>query len=281
MSTGWPSLAQRLTPGQVERYLGRIGYRDSCEPTAETLRALQRRHLVAVPFENVHVCAGLPVRTDLDWSYAKIVEQHRGGWCYEVNGAFGALLAGLGFDVRRTSARVWDSDSGSLGPELDHLCLLVEAGGRRWLVDVGFGDSSIEPLEVPAGDGVVEGSSLPRRSRLVRTGDRLSYRELVDGEWTLQYVVTDASVGLAAFSERSEQLRRGEGSARWVDKPFATRALDASGARVWLRGDRLKLRDTWGMVTEHAVEPEGWSDTLWSWFALTSPSVANRPHPVG
>ena len=89
----------------VERYLNRIGHHGPTEPTAETLAALQLAHMIAVPFENLHVVHGTQMRTDLGWSYPKIVEHGRGGWCFELNGAFGALLEALGFPVTYLSAR--------------------------------------------------------------------------------------------------------------------------------------------------------------------------------
>ena len=79
---------------------------------------------------------------------AKVVERHRGGFCYEVNGAFAALLRRLGHDVDLLAARGHRNDGG-LGPPYDHLALRVDG---EWLVDVGFGRFAHEPLRFADGD---------------------------------------------------------------------------------------------------------------------------------
>jgi N-hydroxyarylamine O-acetyltransferase len=129
---------------EVERYLGRIEYRGSLEPTARTLRDLHRAHLLAVPFENLDILVGRPIILDDEKVIRKIVEERRGGVCYELNGAFCALLRALGFEVSMLSAGV-ARDEGGFDPPFDHMALLVRLEDR-WLADVGFGDSFREPL---------------------------------------------------------------------------------------------------------------------------------------
>ena len=109
-----------------------------------TLGKLHRAHMLSVPFENLDIHLGRPIILDEEKLISKIVEQHRGGFCYELNGAFAALLRAIGFDVTMLSAEV-ASDKGEFGPPFDHMALLVRLE-ERWLADVGFGDSFIEPL---------------------------------------------------------------------------------------------------------------------------------------
>ena len=131
----------------IKAYLERINYHGSLAPTAETLRALQVAHLLSVPFENLSIHAGQPIVLEDDALFTKIVENRRGGFCYEANGLFAALLRALRFDVAMLSARVANAE-GKFGPDFDHMALMVLAPGSdvRWLVDVGFGDSFLEPL---------------------------------------------------------------------------------------------------------------------------------------
>jgi N-hydroxyarylamine O-acetyltransferase len=128
----------------VNAYLERINYHGTTAPSAETLRALQLAHLVAVPFENLSIHAGQPIVLEDDALFHKIVGKKRGGFCYEVNGLFAALLRALGFEVQMLSASVANAE-GSFGPEFDHMTLMVKLE-ERWLADVGFGDSFLEPL---------------------------------------------------------------------------------------------------------------------------------------
>jgi len=128
---------------RVEDYLARLDCASRSEPSAENLRVLQRAHLERVPFENLDIHLGRPIVLDLPSLHDKIVRRRRGGFCYELNGLFAWLLGELGYSVTLLSGRV--SDGERLGPEFDHMALLVECEGR-WLVDVGFGDSFLEPL---------------------------------------------------------------------------------------------------------------------------------------
>src|SRR6188474_3432296 len=90
----------------IAAYLERIDYRGPLDPTAETLRRLQVAHLRAVPFENLSIHAGEPITLEDGALFEKIVERRRGGFCYEVNGLFAALLRGLGFEVSMLAAGV-------------------------------------------------------------------------------------------------------------------------------------------------------------------------------
>jgi N-hydroxyarylamine O-acetyltransferase len=128
----------------VEAYLRRIGYDGPREVSAATLGNLHRRHLFTVPFENLDIPLGTPISLDLARVYEKIVVRRRGGFCYELNGLLAGLLAALGFRVQMLSARVRREDGG-FGPEFDHMLLKV-ALDEPWLLDVGFGDSFVDPI---------------------------------------------------------------------------------------------------------------------------------------
>src|SRR5436853_6959712 len=109
----------------VAAYLQRINYNGPMKPTAETLRHLHRAHLLTVPFENLDIHLGREIVLDAERIVAKVVEQRRGGFCYELNGAFAGFLVALGFDVKMLAAGVGRAD-GSFGPLFDHMALLVQ-----------------------------------------------------------------------------------------------------------------------------------------------------------
>ncbi|WP_240434982.1 arylamine N-acetyltransferase [Streptomyces sp. YIM 130001] len=115
------------------------------EPTAQALRSLHRRHLLSVPFENLSIHLGEDIVLTDEALVAKIVDRHRGGFCYELNGAFAALLRSLGYRVTLLQARVYD-EHGELGIPYDHLALRVDTADGVWLADVGFGAHSLYPL---------------------------------------------------------------------------------------------------------------------------------------
>ncbi len=138
-----------MRDSEVAAYLARIGAARPERPDAEALLRLQRAHLLAVPFENLSIHLGEPIVLDERALVEKVVERRRGGFCYELNGAFGTLLSALGYEVTLLSARVFDGDRA--GPPFDHLALRVDLD-EPWLVDVGFGKFSLHPLRLDARD---------------------------------------------------------------------------------------------------------------------------------
>ncbi|MFG2296281.1 arylamine N-acetyltransferase [Streptomyces sp. NPDC048603] len=127
-------------------YLRRIGAERPAAPTAAALSDLHFRHLHTIPFENLDLHLGGQISLNGKDLLAKLLDQERGGVCYELNGAFGALLRALGYRVRFLSVRVY-MDDGAPGIPYGHLALLVEtADGQRLLADVGFGDHIHHPI---------------------------------------------------------------------------------------------------------------------------------------
>lgn len=162
----------------VDAYLVRIGYKGPATPAHEALRATHRAHMTSVPFENLDIAGGRKIVIDEDASLYKIVEQHRGGFCYELNGAFAALLRSLGFRVTLLSARAVGK-TGIEGPEFDHLCLRVDLD-EPWLADVGFGDCFLEPLRLQTGIEQKDGAGT---FRIVSRGERLELEKATEGGW--------------------------------------------------------------------------------------------------
>ncbi|WP_395571437.1 arylamine N-acetyltransferase [Streptomyces sp. BK79] len=131
---------------QADAYLRRLGAEYPAWPTVDALRELHLRHLRRVPFENLSVHLGEEIVLEEKRLLDKVVGARRGGFCYELNGLFGALLAALGYEVTLLAARVY-GDGGRLGIPYDHLALLVRTvDGGDWLADVGFGAHSHGPL---------------------------------------------------------------------------------------------------------------------------------------
>ncbi len=160
----------------TDAYLNRINYSGPLVPTAATLASVHRAHLLTVPFENLDIHMRRPLTLDVNAFFEKIVRRRRGGFCYELNGLFAELLRTLGFEVSLLSARV--IDKGHTGPEFDHLTLVVELA-ERWLADVGFGDSFLEPLRLDHPGEQVQGN---RACRLTHSED----------EWTMSRRTSDS-----------------------------------------------------------------------------------------
>ncbi|MFH9354784.1 arylamine N-acetyltransferase [Kitasatospora sp. NPDC017646] len=134
-----------LTAATRAAYLDRIGVADPGAPSADGLARLQRAHLRTVPFENLSIHLGEPVVLEPAALVAKVVDRRRGGFCYELNGAFAELLRSLGYRVSLLAARVFQGERP--GPPFDHLALRVDLD-EPWLADVGFGRFSELPLRL-------------------------------------------------------------------------------------------------------------------------------------
>ncbi len=244
----------------ADRYLQRIGYRESVALDLETLEALQRAHLTAIPFENLSVFGQTGVRTDLAWSVPKLLDQERGGWCFELNDAFGALLRTLGFEVKYLGAAVLLN-----GPNvvIDHLTLEVQLD-EPWLVDVGFGESFIRPLALNRPD-IQDGGS--GRFQFLASPQGTTLARLDDDIPTAQYRFKRVAHQLTDFDQASQRLQS-DPTSPFRDKPFSTRLLDGGPDRVTLLRNRLKI-DRGGVITEELVSPADWPSVLDQWFAMT------------
>jgi N-hydroxyarylamine O-acetyltransferase len=154
----------------VTRYLSRLGFSAEPEPTVASLVELHRRHLDAVPYENLAIMLGRPDSTDPGETLERIAAGGNAGYCFHHNGAFEVVLRALGFAVERRFGQVW----GRMIPQLNHLVLLVTIDGHRWWPDLGLGDALRDPVEVVAGE--------------IRQGPfRYEITDVDAGEWTFRH----------------------------------------------------------------------------------------------
>jgi N-hydroxyarylamine O-acetyltransferase len=251
----------------ADAYLRRIAYEGTLVPTTPTLHALHVAHLMTVPFENLDIHLGRPIVLEEQALLAKIVTRRRGGFCYELNGLFAALLRQAGFTVHLLSAEV-GRDDGSFSPPFDHLALLVETG-ERWLVDVGFGDSFLVPLRLD--DEEVQ-QQQQDAYRVLRDGERrrvVMRRAAGEGErWTPHYRLSLVPHVLAAFDARCRYHQASPDShftqARVCSRATPRGRVTLSEARLISTVDGVRiervlagaeeqhraLRDEFGIVTD-------------------------------
>ena len=144
--------ARPLTDAQLDAYLARVGIDRPVAPDLQGLTLLQRAHLMAFTWEALDAFMGWPSSIAPDAIFAKMVEGRRGGWCFEMNGLFGAALAALGFRVTRLCGCVDRPKLGDIAVG-NHLTLRVDLD-RPYLVEVGAGDTLVAP--VPLAPGAIE-----------------------------------------------------------------------------------------------------------------------------
>jgi N-hydroxyarylamine O-acetyltransferase len=130
----------------IERYFERIGITNEFSLTNDSLFTLHKQHIFHVPFENLDIHLNRPLSLNVQDLFYKIVLKNQGGFCYELNFLFSGLLIQLGFKAKIIECRIFDNN-GNPGPRFDHMAIIVSTD-KDWLVDVGFGDLFITPLEI-------------------------------------------------------------------------------------------------------------------------------------
>lgn len=176
-------------PSRVDlpAYLDRIGYAGNLESTTKVLQALHLAHATQIPFENLDILLGRPIPLDLESLQAKLVRAGRGGYCFEQNLLFAAVLEQIGFTVTRLAARVRYRASRPVTPRT-HMLMLVTLGEARWLADVGFG---AEGLLLPVRfDPTVPTPQFAWTYRVVAVPDGWMLQSLRGGTWSDLYTFT-------------------------------------------------------------------------------------------
>jgi N-hydroxyarylamine O-acetyltransferase len=235
----------------ITRYLDRIHYSGPRTPSVQALRQLHRAHLFAIPFENLSIAWGEPIELSDVAHYWKIVECHRGGFCFEQNSLFAWALGELGYKVTLLAAEVYSEDKADFGLEFSHLALRVELD-EPMLVDVGFGDSFVNPIVMRL-DAIH--AEPPRRefritehegrfSLEMREGDgafvpsyrfTLTPRRIEEFEGMCQYHQTSPD---SPFTQKSAvTLARPDGRVTLVNRRFTEVAADGSRQTSELQSD--------------------------------------------
>lgn len=249
----------------INAYLERINYHRSVEPGAETLRALQVAHLLAVPFENLSIHAGQPIVLEDNALFAKIVENKRGGFCYEANGLFAALLRALGFDVAMLSAEV-ANDEDEFGPNFDHMTLMVSLE-QRWLVDVGFGDSFLQPLLLDERGEQVQGR---RAYRIHPDGNQLVLMQRDEGDdWKAQYRFTLQTYSYPDYAEMCRYHQTSPNS-HFTRSRICSRAT--ADGRISLSEKRLITTNSSGRQERTLTTDEEYAQVLREQFGIVMKS---------
>ena len=131
-------------------YLRRINYNGVIYRDLTTLRALQYNHVFNIPFETLDIHNKIPIILRIESLFQKVILDRRGGYCYELNTLFHRLLTLCGFTAYMVEGRLLHRHG--YGRPFEHMALIVELEGKKWLVDVGYGDFSFRPLAIAPGE---------------------------------------------------------------------------------------------------------------------------------
>lgn len=214
-------------------------------PSLRYLKALQKAHLLHVPFENLDIHYGTKIILDYQKIFRKIILSGRGGFCYELNGLFYLLLSNLGFECKIIEARVKKENLGEWGKPFDHMAILVNLDDQDWLVDVGFGRGPINPLKINPGEVQMDYTRYwkieqdPDERLILRESGNTSYFES-------RYLFTKDEKQQIAFLEMCE-YHQSSADSTFTQKKLITK-LTPQG-RVTLTDRNLKIEEL-GKVEE-------------------------------
>jgi arylamine N-acetyltransferase len=231
------------TSPDIPGYLGRLGLPIGSPaswpaPDLATLRDLVARHVLRVPFENASVLRGEPIVLDPAALVGRLVGTRRGGFCYQLNGAFSSLLVALGYEVELLAARFHSEPA--MEPRFGHLAMRVSLDDVPWLVDVGGGLSFRQPLRIETG---VEQDDPAGCFRLdaARDTDQEEGERPIDVEWRHRDGVSAPTTGSRRRPGSSTSSRppangpvrrrphrsRAAGSAPWPHRPVGPPSMAA------------------------------------------------------
>lgn len=246
-------------------YLARTGYQGPLAATAETLRGLHRAQACTIPFENLDVHLNRTIGLDAASLSRKLLEERRGGYCYELNGLFRLVLQQLGFAVSCHVGRNLIAGA-PLRPRA-HQILLVHLAGQRWLADLGFGSNGLlEPIPLEVDTEFAQGID---RYRL-RAVEPHSYhlQLLLLGEWQTLYVFA------LDEGQPSDYNMMNYYYSKAPDSPFRQQRITTRATpegRISLLDHELKIRTAAGVSTRTLPDEAAYYEALRTHFGVELP----------
>jgi N-hydroxyarylamine O-acetyltransferase len=218
-------------------YLARIGLATAPAATPQGLEQVQRAHRQSIGFENLDVMLGRGIALAPEAIRGKLVDRRRGGYCFEHNRLFGAMLATMGMPTRPLLARVWLRAAPGVMTARTHTFSLVTLGSEPWLADAGFGSSYVPPMPLVDGTTALAADGYRHRLRRARAPGALR------GEWEVERSL-DGTAWEAQYSFDTNEVA----------------ALDLEMSNHWV-ATRPESRFTQACIVS-IVQPEGFASLL-------------------
>jgi N-hydroxyarylamine O-acetyltransferase len=219
----------------LRTYLDRIDFHDSVIVDRDVLYKLQKKHLLNIPFENLDIHYGKKISLSITDIYQKVVTEKRGGFCYELNGLFHQLLTQIGFNAKIVSARVHTKNA-EYSPEYDHLAIIVNLENKEFLVDVGFGKFSLEPLKLEMSQIILDSFGQFQFDQY--NTDYYRINEIKNKKLFPQYIFKNEERKLSDFTKRSKFHQTSESSHFTKKKLISIAKKDG---RITLNNSQLKI----------------------------------------
>lgn len=232
----------------THRYLAHLGFREPPGIDRDGLARLQKAHLLTVPFENLSIHYGQPIDLSLERLFDKVVLQGRGGFCYELNTLYHALLTRLGFRADLISGCVYSTRKQAYGPDFDHMAVLVHLPEGSSISDVGFGEFSFDPVPFELN----QMHSLARGHFQIDQYDSVYYRLSKVGKEEVepQYLFRDQPCHIADFADMCHYHQTSPESS-FTQQKFIS--MPTAAGRITVSGNQVRTRYADGTVSEEPL----------------------------
>ncbi len=254
----------------TQLYLDRINFHKKIVVTKEVLFELQKTHLLNVPFENLDIHYGKKISIQPNDIYQKVIIEKRGGFCYELNGLFHQLLKKIGFNVKLISAQV-HIKKGEYSPKYDHLAIIATIDNQKYLVDVGFGKFSLEPLKIEINQKIKDNFGQFKFDKY--DSDFFRINEIVNNDLIPQYIFKIQESKLSEFEKRCDFHQTSKDS-HFTQKKVISIAKE--NGRITLNNTRLKITHL-GIEKEIRFDEKEYKSRLKEHFNIEiKKAVANK-----
>jgi len=185
-------ISQQNTQINIGKYLSVIGIRKDIAlgPSIETLRLVVNKHVMNIPYQNfdIYFHNGKILNLSSEGLQQKLLDQRRGGGCYETSELLYNALFALGFDVKRIPAFPLNNKPFNPLIPSSHNILLVSINNKFFLIDVGCGNNSLRyPVEFSF-EKTEEREVYPGEIyQLVCTDNYYQLNLKIKGEWASLY----------------------------------------------------------------------------------------------
>jgi len=247
---------------KLNKYLSRIKYNKKLSTDLDTLIELQKCHLLNIPFENLDIHNRTPITIDVEKFYNKIVENKRGGFCYELNGLFNELLNVIGFKTFLVSARVFDIAE-KYGDEFDHLAVIVSFHNEQWLTDVGFGEFAFSPLKILTGIEQKDERGIFRINQFDE--EYIAVQKQIPGGWKNEYLFSLIPRNISEFSEKCYYHQTSPDS-HFTQKKLCS--IPTQNGRITLTDKSLKITNNESIEEKEIKNEEQFYQLLKEYFSI-------------
>ena len=246
----------------ISKYLNRLGISEKFEPSLQFLKTLQKAHLFNIPFENLDIHYENEIILNKNYLYSKIVENNRGGFCYELNGLFYELLISLGFKTKIISARVYSKEKG-YGEEFDHLALIVKIADKEYLTDVGFGDFAYTPLLIDLETKIYDQTGIFWFDMMNEQYFRVS--KIEKGNYIPQYIFQSKKRELLEFDDMCKFHQTSSKSHFTKNKVVSIATEDG---RITLTNSKMKISNNEKEDEFLILDENEFNKQLWEYFNI-------------